>query len=49
MYDNCDTSVNNCTDLGRSYVNNTGIDGKLVLTGEKYFRKKEIEAFTINL
>jgi hypothetical protein len=46
MYDNCYPSVNNCTDLGRSHVNNTGIDGKFVFTGEKYFTKKEIEAFT---
>jgi hypothetical protein len=47
--DNCSTSTNNWTNLGGSYVNGTGIDGKLVFTGELYFTVKEIEVFTISL
>jgi hypothetical protein len=47
VYDNCNTSNSNYTNLGGSYVNDTGIDGKLVFTGEQYFTVKEIEVFTI--
>jgi hypothetical protein len=47
--DNCNTSTNNWTNLGGLYVNDTGIDGKLVFTGEYYFTVKEIEIFTISL
>jgi hypothetical protein len=46
---NCNTSTNNSTNLGGSYVNDTGIDGKLVFTGEHNFTVKEIEVFTIDL
>jgi hypothetical protein len=49
VYDNCNTATNNATWLGGSYVNGTGIDGKLVFTGELYFTVKEIEVFTISL
>jgi hypothetical protein len=49
MYENCNTSTSNFTNLGGSYVNDTGIDGKLVFTGEYNFTVKEIEVFTITL
>jgi hypothetical protein len=48
VYDNCNTT-NNYTNLGGCYVNDTGIDGKLVFTGEYNFTVKEIEVFTITL
>jgi hypothetical protein len=47
--DNCNTTNNSWTYLGGSYVNDTGIDGKFVFTGEYNFRVKEIEVFTITL
>jgi hypothetical protein len=47
--DNCNTSTSNCTNLGGSYVNDTGIDGTRVFTGEYCFTVKEIEVFTISL
>jgi hypothetical protein len=49
LCDNCNTSTSNYTHLGGSYVNDTGIDGKLVFTGEYNFTVKEIEIFTIIL
>jgi hypothetical protein len=49
VYDNCNTATSNYTNLGGSYVNDTGIDGKLVFTGERNFTVKEIEVFTISL
>jgi hypothetical protein len=49
VYDNCNTSTSNYTNLGGSYANDTGIDGKLVFTGEYHFTVKEIEVFTITL
>jgi hypothetical protein len=49
VQDSCNTSTSNYTNLGGSYVNDTGIDGMLVFTGEQYFTVKEIEVFTISL
>jgi hypothetical protein len=49
VYDNCDNTTNNFTNLGGSYMNDTGIDGRLVFTGEYNFTVKEIEVFTISL
>jgi hypothetical protein len=46
---NCNTTNGNYTNLGGSYVNDTGIDGNLVFTGEHNFTVKEIEVFTITL
>jgi hypothetical protein len=40
-------NTNNYTNLGVGYVNDTGIDGKKVMTGEYNFTVKEIEVFTI--
>jgi hypothetical protein len=45
--DNCNT--NNYTNVGSVSVNDTGIDGKPVFTGEQHFAVKEIETFMINL
>jgi hypothetical protein len=47
--DNCNTTTNNWTNLGGSYVNDTGIDGRHVFTGEYNFKVKEVEVFTINI
>jgi hypothetical protein len=33
--------------LGRSYANDTGLDGQTVLTGSRYFAVREIEVFEI--
>jgi hypothetical protein len=49
VQDNCNTSTSNWTNLGGSYVNDTGIDGTLVSTGEYCFTVKEIEVFMISL
>jgi hypothetical protein len=46
---NCNASNNNYTNLGGAFVNDTGIDGKQVFTGEYSFTVKELEVFTINL
>jgi hypothetical protein len=40
--DNCNTSTNNWTSLGGSYVNDTGVGATLVFTGEPGFTVKEI-------
>jgi hypothetical protein len=41
---------NSCwTNLGGSYMNDTGIDGKQVFTGEQCFTVKGIEIFSISL
>jgi hypothetical protein len=49
VYDNCNTSTSNYTNLGGAYVNDTGIDGKQVFTGEYNFTVKDIEVFQIIL
>jgi hypothetical protein len=47
--DNCNTNTNSYTNLGNAYVNDTGITGNTVFTGEYNFTVKEIEVFTITL
>jgi hypothetical protein len=49
VYDRCNESTDNFTNLGGAYVNDTGIDGEKVFTGERYFTVKEIEVFSISL
>jgi hypothetical protein len=44
--DNCNTT-NSHTLLGWSYTNDTGLDGRIVLTGSWNFQVKEIEVFEI--
>jgi hypothetical protein len=48
-HDICVSGSSCSTSLGGSYVNDTGIDGKQVFTGENNFTMKEIEVFSINL
>jgi hypothetical protein len=47
VYDKFNTNASHYTNVGTGYVNDTGIDGKQVLTGESNFIVKEIEVFTI--
>jgi hypothetical protein len=49
VYDRCNERTDNYTNLGGAYVNDTGIDGKHVFTGEYRFTVKEIEVFSISL
>jgi hypothetical protein len=43
----CDGNMNSYTFLGKGYVNDTGMDGKEVFTGESQFQVKEIKVFTL--
>jgi hypothetical protein len=47
--DNCNANTSSYTKLGKGYVNDTGIAGTAVFTGELYFTVKEIEVFSITL
>jgi hypothetical protein len=47
--DNCNANTNSYTNLGGGYVNDTGITGTTVFTGEQRFMVKDIEVFTITL
>jgi hypothetical protein len=47
LYSDFTINTNNYTNVRTGYVNDTGIDGKQVLTGANYFTVKEIEVFTI--
>jgi hypothetical protein len=44
----CATNPNSYTNFGNSFTNDTGINGKEVLTGEHCFIVKEIEVFAID-
>jgi hypothetical protein len=44
---NCDTNANSGTYLGSAYINDTGLDEKVVFTGSHSFQVKEIEVFEI--
>jgi hypothetical protein len=46
---NCNANNSSYTNLGNAYVNDTGITGKAVFTGEYNFTVKEIEVFAITL
>jgi uncharacterized coiled-coil DUF342 family protein len=39
--------TNECSDFGTVYLNESGLDGKTLLVGEKMFRVEEIEVFEI--
>jgi hypothetical protein len=43
----CNASTTSYTNLGTDYVNDTGIAGTQVFTGEKHFTVQEIEVFSI--
>jgi hypothetical protein len=45
--DCCNQNTNSYTNLDNAYVNDTGIDGTQVFTGEYHFTVKEIEVFNI--
>jgi hypothetical protein len=47
VFDNCNTNTENYTQLGCSYINDTGLDGFVVLAGSQFFQVKEIEVFEI--
>jgi hypothetical protein len=47
--DNCNSSDVSWTNLGGSYVNDTGLAATVVFTGKHDFRVKNIEVFTITL
>jgi hypothetical protein len=40
---------NSYTNIGNYYVNDTGIDGQQVFTGERYFIVQDIEVFSIGV
>jgi hypothetical protein len=44
---NCDTNTRSFTELGGTYANDIGLDGKTVFTGSEHFKVKEIEVFEI--
>jgi fructose-specific component phosphotransferase system IIB-like protein len=44
----CNVNASCYTNLGGSYANDTGLDGKQVFTGEYQFTVKEIEVFAVN-
>jgi hypothetical protein len=48
VYVNCNANTNSFTPVfGRSYTNDTGLDGKTFFTGSQKFNAKEIEMFEI--
>jgi hypothetical protein len=44
---NCNTSLFNQASVGDTYINDTGLDGKIVFTGSMTFQVQEIEVFEI--
>jgi hypothetical protein len=46
--DNCNTVKSSYTNVGVTFENRTGIDGKVVLDGEYNFTVQEIEVFELN-
>jgi hypothetical protein len=46
--DNCNTR-DNCTHIGGSYLNDTGLEWRIVLAGSQLFKVKEIEVFEITV
>jgi hypothetical protein len=47
VFDRCNAGTSSFTNLGLAYVNDTGLDGQKVFTGERTFTVKEIEVFAI--
>jgi hypothetical protein len=47
VVDSCHQNKGSYTNLGKNYVNDTGLDGTQVFTGEQYFTVREIEVFSI--
>jgi hypothetical protein len=49
VVDGCNANSTSYTNLGTTFTNDTGIDGKQVFTGEYNFTVKEVEVFAIDL
>jgi hypothetical protein len=49
VFNGCNANNSSYTNLGGAYVNDTGIAGYQVFTGEQHFTVKEIEVFTITI
>jgi hypothetical protein len=48
VFDNCNANTDSFTcDFGRSYTNDTGLDGKTFFTGPERFKVKKIEVFEV--
>jgi hypothetical protein len=45
---NCDSNTDSVSSLGETYVNDTGVDGRVFFTGAHNFRVKEIEVFEVS-
>jgi hypothetical protein len=45
--DNCDKSDGSYTSLGTTYMNDTGLLGRIVFTGERLFTAREMEVFEV--
>jgi hypothetical protein len=45
--DSCNQNAGSYTSPGSAYVNDTGIDGAQVFTGQQSFTVKDIEVFSI--
>jgi hypothetical protein len=46
--DNCNSNTSSYTDVGTTFENRTGINGKMVLTGEYNFTVRELEVLELN-
>jgi hypothetical protein len=49
VYGNCNANTDNCTLLGPTYINDTGLNNDIVFTGSLEFRVTEIEVFEITV
>jgi hypothetical protein len=47
IYDECNTVHYNCTSLGGTYINDTGLSNNIVFTGSGGFQVEDIEVFKI--
>jgi hypothetical protein len=47
VLENCDPNTENWTHFGRTYINDTELDGETIFTGLLHFQVKEIEVFEI--
>jgi hypothetical protein len=46
--ENCDENRASYSALGTTYANDTGVNGKLLLAGSRYFKVREIEVFELS-
>jgi hypothetical protein len=47
VYSDCNENAYNCTSLGITYINNTGLAGEIVFVGSVDFKVEDIEVFEI--